>query len=603
MLRACRHSVDGLYLIRCTEPFVNQLTMIRGFAGHGHVVSFYAPYVCSDCSTAYSALLDAERDREDLLAMTAPKTWCPRCGGPGTFDDEEGSYFSVLGQLAETVPPQIRRTLSAMDPVVAVDAVEKRVDGDVTRISVFVPADGSVRWNQILEGSEGKLVIDFTRATTSTAEGADTLERALKRIAEDVDSVALIATPRWVAMRLLGASGLPRIDVWSLTADAHCPQCNAARTVSVEVADHAALLLRGDDPKMPCPRCGTALSFEPSRAVLRLITLHGRPGDRTAEIPRPKAPIVGPPTLLETELGPPRPPPPPPPSESPRNLFAAAMVGGSTALFAVAVVLLVVTLSLAGWWVWIKPAQEAANAQPPEVGAVLPPVSAVPPSWVENPVNLGSDSVRVVGHATASATQDAGLARARNDALAALVRQILADLDDSPVQAFVSSRVLGTLGADDVERVAKRFLDQEGARAPQRIDRFVRDTPFGMEVWGLYELPRATYDELLTSYGRTGEGLGMRVAPFFPLLQATVRASSEVVVLSVEANPAKKAKVLPGELVKSIDGEPVRSVDGFQALVKERMGKRGAAIEVELEMNGATRKLALPKTRSAPPTP
>src|SRR5262249_19572034 len=158
----------------------------------------------------------------------------------------EGSYFSVLGQIAEVVPPEIRKIISALDPGLPPDSIEKRVENDVTRISLFVPVDGAVRWNQVLDGVEGRLVLDCTRASSAPAEGAENLERALRRTAStgpsgpgEVLTVALIAAPRLVATRLLSANNLPRLDVWSLMAEAHCARCDAQRTVMVAIADHA----------------------------------------------------------------------------------------------------------------------------------------------------------------------------------------------------------------------------------------------------------------------------------------------------------------------------------------------------------------------------
>lgn len=271
MLRACKSRADRLYLSRCTEPFVNQLTMIRGFAGHGQIVSFYAPYVCTTCGTSYSALLDAERDRGALLAGTAPPTQCPRCGGAGGFDDEETSYFALASQLAGSVPSEIRAAIASLDPVVHAEPIEKVVDETVTRISVAAAVDGSTRWAQALDGVEGPLVLDFSRSPASNAEGAENLERALRSVAGDVTTVNVVAAPRWVVERLIRGAHLPRIDVWSMVAEAHCASCAANRSAVLVVADHAARIGRGEDPDVPCPRCGAPLSFTASRALLAAV--------------------------------------------------------------------------------------------------------------------------------------------------------------------------------------------------------------------------------------------------------------------------------------------------------------------------------------------
>ncbi|MEM6929896.1 MAG: protein kinase, partial [Myxococcota bacterium] len=45
MLTEARPNIDNLYFVRCSVPFVNQVTMIRGLLGGGKILSFQAPFI------------------------------------------------------------------------------------------------------------------------------------------------------------------------------------------------------------------------------------------------------------------------------------------------------------------------------------------------------------------------------------------------------------------------------------------------------------------------------------------------------------------------------------------------------------------------------
>ena len=83
-----------VHFARCSEAVVNQLGMIRRFAGGGKVLSFFAPYTCGSCATAFSALIDCETDAESLKARVLPQCECPGCGAPASFDDDAASYLA-----------------------------------------------------------------------------------------------------------------------------------------------------------------------------------------------------------------------------------------------------------------------------------------------------------------------------------------------------------------------------------------------------------------------------------------------------------------------------------------------------------------------------
>jgi serine/threonine protein kinase len=192
MVGAARTS--SLTLVRCPEPIVNQLSMIRGFAGSGRVWSFDAPYVCTRCRTTFSRLIEAEADAAAVRAQEPPPATCPSCGGDGTFDDDPRIFSSLAALLATSVPPAVRAVLGPVDPA-GRPALEKRVDGAGTHVAVRGPVGPELRWRGVLEGAEGALHLDLSAVTTVGDGAARPLLTALRAVRGDVASVGVVGCP------------------------------------------------------------------------------------------------------------------------------------------------------------------------------------------------------------------------------------------------------------------------------------------------------------------------------------------------------------------------------------------------------------------------
>lgn len=93
------HSVAAanqrLILRRCSVTFVNQLNMIRRFAGGAHIASILAPYICPACETASERVLDLVPGLDPNAKIAEPLP-CPSCGTLMAFDDLPAVYFSFL---------------------------------------------------------------------------------------------------------------------------------------------------------------------------------------------------------------------------------------------------------------------------------------------------------------------------------------------------------------------------------------------------------------------------------------------------------------------------------------------------------------------------
>src|SRR5262249_3022678 len=154
-----------IYLARCSEPVVNQVSMIKRFSGGGQVLSFYAPYRCDACSAAFERLVDCEHDAQAISAGEPPAPQCPRCAAAGHFAHDA---LPCLGCAAPHAGPPARRAaggvpaeLWGLDAVGGVEAIEKPVEGRDPRVKVNARLDNQLRWNRVLDGLEGQVVFDL----------------------------------------------------------------------------------------------------------------------------------------------------------------------------------------------------------------------------------------------------------------------------------------------------------------------------------------------------------------------------------------------------------------------------------------------------------
>lgn len=82
--------------VRCSPVIVNQLNMIKDFAGGAVIESFYAPYICEECGTESTTLVEVDEHREALIAKQVPPQSCPACNQEMVLNSLEDSYLSFL---------------------------------------------------------------------------------------------------------------------------------------------------------------------------------------------------------------------------------------------------------------------------------------------------------------------------------------------------------------------------------------------------------------------------------------------------------------------------------------------------------------------------
>ncbi|WP_437287613.1 FIST N-terminal domain-containing protein [Sorangium sp. So ce406] len=634
MIQAAQPRLRALYLARCSEPVIHQISMIRRFAGSGQVVSFYAPYCCESCGAQFERLVDCAHDAASLAEGKPPDAVCPRCGGAGAFDDDAPTYFGFVTQHgAGAISPEVRSILLELekgDDPVGGDAVEKSVEGRVTRLKVGSRMTASLRWSRIIDGLEGQVVFDLSSVPGVTSDGAARFEAALRKLDGAVEAVRIEGCPRLLAERMASPTWPQLARVESAVVEGRCASCGAIRAALVEVDRQADLLRSGHDPSATCKRCNAPLAFDGSRSLLYLLGAHAaRP---------PSAPPPAPPQASSSPAPQPPAAPAPQPPAAPAPSQQPAGAGASAAFLALLAAVALVAVLFASFRGGRSPAAppagaEAARAAASPAPAAPPPASSatparapappasgrapsgwssiddLPPPWVERPFVIEGDSVLAVGHGGPAASEAEALAAARNSAIERLASGLAGELSSAPVAELLAAQppdeTPPAQRAEVAERIAGRYLAQVGSFAtPERVDAIVRREGGGVVAFARYKLPRPSFEAAAESYRRTATFQGLTVARLFPRLAAGVRTAGDLVVVAVE-RPRRGAdpEIAAGDIVLSVDDRAVQSVEAFGKATADAWARTapGGTVSLQIESRGARRSVRFAKSQVADP--
>ena len=636
LLQEAEPRVRKLYLGRCAEPIVNQMSMIRRFSGDGQIVSFYAPYACEACSTQFERLVDCEYDADAITKGVAPAASCPRCDGAGAFDDDARTYFGFATPHAgKPVPREVRVAVAALerrDEPVGGEAVEKTVEGRVTRVKVNCKLDANVRWNRVLDGLEGQVVFDLGAAPSTTPDGAAAFEAALRALVGETETMRIEGCPRLVAERFVTPPRVAPATIVSAILEGRCGPCGALRPVVITLDESATQILEGQDPHALCKRCNAPLSFEATRPLLKLLGAHAL-ADVGAAAPKSSAPAAPPkataspgsappPSLATAPVVDPTPALPAPPvairsgGGTSSGLYAVVAILGLAVLGLGALVLRGQTPAKAAAVTEIPApvASIAASAAAPAsteraaAGPAWSKTSDLPPPWVERTFVIDGESVFVVGRGGPAANEEAALGMARSDALERLAANMLTELAGSPVHDFVAARVTvdphGERQKEAIEPVARRYLRQVGPIAtPERVEAISRQREQGVESFVRYKLSKPSYLAAVESYRQTATFQGLTIARFFPELEGSIRTEGELIIVAVQPGfQGALVGVRPGDVVVSVNGHPVSTVEAFNRVANDEWTAAlpGSAVSIDLESLGARRSTRIVKPSRGP---
>lgn len=532
MLAATRDNIRSLHLVRCSEAVVDQLSMIRGFAGEGRIVSFFAPYTCEQCGSAVERLIDVERDAQALRAGKAPETTCTTCGGHCSLDDDPSVLSFVRPHLGHPTPAHVRmihEVLVEEERRTEGTPVEMVVDGQTTVLRMRA-LDRSIRWSRVLGGLEGALLVEIDRNARTTPEGIADFLSHFRRLPADVTSVQIAGAPVELAASLRRAE-LTRFSIESVAVHGQCSACRATRVALVASSE-----LVDGVPPTSCRRCGESVAFESLEGI------------------RQDAPL------------PSRSVPPAPPVAAPLS-----QRGPSRPVVPIAIAVLSIALVLA---TLLRREPVAA----PKPASAAPSTSASSASWIEQRLVVDAGFVTVVGRA-AGASDDEASELARADAERVLAVAILDRLEDADLRAFINARLSEPSSPQALRGLAARWTRQLGERASlERIDGVLRRSGSSVEAIGRYRVGRPAFDAAVAMYGRTRSLLGMTVAPLHPLLASATTKWDWIVTAVDPAGPTKGAGVEAGDVLASLEGNPVRTLDAAIAAVS---GKTRVALGIE----------------------
>jgi hypothetical protein len=600
-----------IYAVRASEAIVNQLAMIRKFAGHATIVSFYSPYLCGACGASFERLWDLEDDVEALRTLNPKNAKCPSCEGVGRFDDDPLTYFAFTNaHLGSNVPANVRaitRTLVATLVPEQRDPIDKIIDGKLTRLRVQSKLTPDFRWPRIFDGLEGRVAIDLGGVGAIVHEGAHALLNAVSGLGDEVESVRFERAPQKFVDVYMQSDVSPRVSIASMTIDASCSACNAVRPTLVSGQEHEATLLQGALPTLRCRRCNGPLTIAtPERlsALMRSSSIDLTPPPtgqyRLTDAMPPRSsqlPVAPAPASVA-------PAPAAPAPASPAHASGPSGATLLTGLVAAGAIAAALYFGLA------KSGQRDAPAAVPStipVAVAAPSTSAVresaeaelPPGWVERDFAIENGFVTIVGHAGNVASAEEGTRAARTEAIVELVKHIQADLS-GPLAEFLSARAREDMKGQR-DAIADRFVKQVGSfGVPERIDAYVRRRGTTQEFHGRYRISQEAYTKVLSYYKDTGAFSGIVVARVFPTLEAVAHTNAELVIVNLPKGRADLQGMRVGDYITAVDDKHPASPDAFARTALDAwngIAIRGT-LSIETEAGGAKK---VSKLFKAPP--
>lgn len=143
----------NLFLARCPDAVVNQLAMIRSFAGAAQVASFFG----LPLRGVRRAVAVRRRGRRRRAARQGPGSGdVPALRRQGSLRRRRQDVLRLrVAARGRPFPADVRAALDALAPPEGPkEAVEKTVEGDSTRVHLHRAAK-QVRWQRIFDGIEG----------------------------------------------------------------------------------------------------------------------------------------------------------------------------------------------------------------------------------------------------------------------------------------------------------------------------------------------------------------------------------------------------------------------------------------------------------------
>jgi serine/threonine protein kinase len=565
---AATEDVDP-YLARCSEAVVTQLSLIRTFAGRAKVISFDVPFLCNDCGNTFVRALDCAADSPVIVGERPAMTRCARCGGEAHLDDDPAYLAFAVPFVSQTVPDRVRGVLQRLlerassEP----DAVDKVITANETRVRVHRELDPGFRWNRVLDGIEGTVVVDFRGTPRFGRDAAERFAQAMRALGPEVTSCEVVECPIAVAIALRGKVSSQRVRSSSLALEGRCASCNAARTGTIAAGSLEEAYRAGATAFVPCRRCNGPLQLDQLAPAME--ALFGTPSSPALAVAAPFAASAASPRAdvedaerSAPSTSTPHVVPPAPHGGDRRGWF----VLGGVALAAIVTAGLLRARGSDGAPPALTPAASASSA----LTTSLPDVADA-----GDAIDRRADGVFATVTARAR-DEDQALANARSEALALMLGLLEHDLDPAVRAANEASDARASR-----DEAAAHFAEQVGAFAsPDRLS-VRRGAGTGAVVLTVsYRIGAAAWTRVTAFYSETRSLGGVRLAPTFP-----TRGRGLVVV---GADAAMSAEVPVGARLERLDGREATSLDALASARRGRhvatVSRRGERVEAKINV-------------------
>jgi DNA-binding NtrC family response regulator len=265
-------SMEASYVAfaRCRPAILRQFNMIRGFGRGGELISFFVPSLCTKCDQYFECLVDLRVQSvsriEDLTIDP-----CSACGGEGEFDEFD-DYLEYPSICAAPNPPYRAQLLIDEERHQRPEKLilSKRVDGNITYLSLFGALVEHSKLRRWVDGLEGEVHVDLVglkevstsglQDLTALLTGPETIrsllrgvrldlcDRIIPMIGEHIKIASVIARGTCMACRasvevVVGVDGVPEL--------ATCHHCFTTNSITLrpEIAERAAAATTARLPK------------------------------------------------------------------------------------------------------------------------------------------------------------------------------------------------------------------------------------------------------------------------------------------------------------------------------------------------------------------
>lgn len=508
MLDAAEGRVSTLVFVNCPEVAVNQLSMIKRFAGGGVVLSFHAPYRCRTCQQTFQPLLDVPTHAATLARFELPAIDCPTCQRPADFDEDPRGYLAFAPRPpAKPLPPDVQRAVAVLSQA-STEPVEKLLEGETTVVRVRAPLDGAIRWRRALDGVEGRLRVDVSRAPRFEPEGVEQLVASLHALGPEVLQVVVDGAPRAVLEPLAAAIRSGRVTPGAVLVEGRCARCADARRTSAGWSEIVGSVRAGSPLAVSCDRCGASLSVDWSWV------------EATQAEPTPA---------------------PPPEARSKPTEPAAPNTPARRGTIAVAIAIFAVVGVGLSWW-WLSRTAPRASPEPMPVKVEVP----ADETWKRSPAFAVTETdVRVLGRGPDVASAEA-------DAMLVLAERLEPQGDVGAL--FRGLDVAKGSGASVMAQVMRRL-------SPQREQAAVE----GGQAWVLLSVSRARFEEEVGAAQQSSALAGARVILAPPQVEGLPPPGGLLVLTVTPGSKALRAGLRPRDLIVEVDGSPPTSAEGLVA--------------------------------------